>query len=51
MGDYEETEVGDFGFCFFWAQSQETLRSRGIHPKELFDIVFDFEEYYSELDK
>jgi len=22
-----------------------------IHPKELFDIVFDFEEYYSELDK
>ncbi|WP_185290503.1 helix-turn-helix transcriptional regulator [Chryseobacterium lactis] len=22
-----------------------------IHPKELFDIVFDFEEYYSGLDK
>lgn len=22
-----------------------------IHPKKLFDIVFDFEEYYSELDK
>jgi hypothetical protein len=21
-----------------------------IHPKELFDIVFDFKEYYSELD-
>ena len=21
-----------------------------IHPKKLFDIVFDFEEYYSELD-
>lgn len=22
-----------------------------IHPKELFDIVFDFKEYYSGLDK
>ncbi len=22
-----------------------------IHPKELFDIVFDFNEYYTELDK
>ena len=22
-----------------------------IHPKELFEIVFDFKEYYSELDK
>lgn len=22
-----------------------------IHSNELFDIVFDFEEYYSELDK
>lgn len=22
-----------------------------IHPRELFDIVFDFKEYYSELDK
>lgn len=22
-----------------------------IHPKELFDIIFDFEEYYSGLDK
>lgn len=22
-----------------------------IHPKELFDIIFDFDEYYFELDK
>ncbi|HIB8182137.1 TPA: hypothetical protein ACWX1I_003554 [Elizabethkingia anophelis] len=22
-----------------------------IHPKELFEIIFDFEEYYSELDE
>ena len=22
-----------------------------IHPKELFEIMFDFEEYYSELDE
>ena len=22
-----------------------------VHPREIFDIVFDFEEYYDELDK
>lgn len=22
-----------------------------IHPKDLFDIIFDFKEYYKELDK
>ena len=30
---------------------QELAKGLRVHPKELFDILFDFEDYYTNLDK